>query len=342
MSTLITGADGYLGRRLAAALADRGEELVLTVRVADPPDLAATVVRADLRDPAAFDSVDTRRITRIVHTAAITRFDVTAEDARQVNLAGTRRVRDLAARCPNLHRLVVCSTLYTAGRQTGEIAERRHPDHGFVNHYEWSKWAAEEEVLASPGPDAVVLRLPTVIAADETGRVGRHNAFHHTLRLYFHGLLSLLPGDPATQLPVATADWVTGAMIALLDVAPGIYQVSAGAVSLAEAIDTAFAVFERDAGFRRRMLSRPVGCDLDSFRELASAARGLRGGPIEAALRTVAPFAEQLYHPKTFRTDRLAAAWPERGRPDPRALVEATVTDLVGSGWGRRREEIPR
>lgn len=322
MSTLITGADGYLGRRLAAALADRGEELVLTVRTAG-------AVRADLRDPAAFDAVDPDRITRIVHTAAITRFDVTAEDARQVNVDGTRRVLELAARCPNLRRLVFLSTLYTAGRQTGEIAERRHPDHGFVNHYEWSKWAAEEQVLAAP--KTVVLRLPTVIAADDTGRVEAHNAFHHTLRLYFHGLLSLLPGDPATQLPVATADWVTEATVALLDAAPGIYQVSPGAVSLAAAIDTAFTVFERDAGFRRRMLSRPVACDLDSFRELAAAARGLRGGPIEAALRTVAPFAEQLYHPKTFRTDRLAAAWPERGEPDPHALVEATVTDLIGN-----------
>jgi nucleoside-diphosphate-sugar epimerase len=326
MTTLITGANGYLGARLATTLADRGEELMLTVRA------AGTVVQADLRDPAAFDQVDPRRITRIVHTAAITRFDVTAEDARQVNVAGTARVRDFAARCPNLRRLVVLSTLYSAGRQTGEIAERRHPDHGFVNHYEWSKWAAEEEALAAP--QTLVLRLPTVIADDRTGRVGRHNAFHHTLRLYFHGLLSLLPGDPSTQLPVATADWVTEAVVALLDAAPGIYQLNAGAVSLADAVDLAFAVFEDNPAFRRRMLARPVGCDLDSFRELASAARGLRGGPIEAALRTVAPFAEQLYHPKTFRTDRLDAAWPpERrpGTPDPRALVEATVTDLIGS-----------
>jgi nucleoside-diphosphate-sugar epimerase len=318
MSTLITGADGYLGRRIAAALADRGEELVLTTRAV-----------ADLRDPGAFDRIDPRRITTIVHSAAITRFDVSADDARQVNVAGTARVRDFAARCPDLRRLVMLSTLYTAGRQTGEIAERRHPDHGFVNHYEWSKWAAEEEVLAAP--ETVVLRLPTVIAADDSGRVECRNAFHHTLRLYFHGLLSLLPGDPATQLPVATADWVTDAVAALLDAAPGIYQLNAGAVSLADAIDLAFAVFERDAGFRRRMLSRPVGCDLDSFRELVSATRGLRGGPIEAALRTVAPFAEQLYHPKTFRTDRLDAAWPDRPSSDPRALVEATVTDLIGS-----------
>jgi hypothetical protein len=77
------------------------------------------------------------------------------------------------------------------------------------------------------------------------------------------------------------------------------------------------------------MLPRPVPCDLDSFHDLVAAARGLRGGPLHAALAAVAPFAEQLYLPKVFHTDRLRAAWPGYRAPDPMALVESVCANLT-------------
>ena len=36
MTTLITGADGYLGSRVGAALRAAGDKLILAVRAADP------------------------------------------------------------------------------------------------------------------------------------------------------------------------------------------------------------------------------------------------------------------------------------------------------------------
>jgi nucleoside-diphosphate-sugar epimerase len=331
MTTLITGAGGYLGRRIAAALPD--DELILAVRApgaAEPTGRRCTVV-ADLRDPAALAALDTRRITRIVHAAAVTRFDVDRDAARRVNVDGTRLVRDLARRCDRLERLVVLSTLYTAGRRRGDVPEVRHDGRaGFVNHYEWSKWAAEQLV-----PSATVVRLPTVIADDGSGTVGQYNAFHHTLRLYYYGLLTLLPGDPATPLSLATAEFTVDAVIALLTAAPGIYQVCPGPVPLGTVVDTAFTAFEADPAFRRRMLPRPIHCDLASLRDLAGAAQGLRGGPIHEALASVTPFAEQLYLPKTFRTDRLRAAWPGYRERDPVSLVESVCSHLVATRWGR-------
>jgi nucleoside-diphosphate-sugar epimerase len=338
MTTLVTGADGYLGRRIAAALSN--EDLVLTVRCADAAELArkrerlgaggrVTVVPADLRHRDALAEVDPRRVNRIVHAAAVTRFDVDRDTARQVNVAGTARVRELAERCGRLDRLVLLSTLYTAGRRQGEVRETRHTDAGFVNHYEWSKWAAEEQVLDRPDLPVTVVRLPTVVADDDRGAIGQYNAFHHTLRLYHAGLLTLLPGEPATPLSLATADFVVGAVTALLGAEPGVYHACADPVPLGTTVDTAFTVFARDAGFRRRMLPRPVPCDLDSFHDLVAAARGLRGGPLHTALSAVAPFAEQLYLPKVFRTDRLRAAWPGYRAPDPVALVESVCANLT-------------
>jgi nucleoside-diphosphate-sugar epimerase len=324
MTTLITGADGYLGSRIAAALPD--DELVLAVRRERGGFDRGTVVPVDLREQNPFAGVDPRRITRIVHAAAVTRFDVDRNTANQVNVAGTGKVRQFAERCDRLERLVLLSTLYSAGRRRGDVDEVRHDDAGFVNHYEWSKWAAEETLVGFP---ATVVRLPTVIADDSSGAIGQYNAFHHTLRLYYYGLLTLLPGDPATPLSFATAAFTVGAVTALLDAEPGIYHACPGPISLGATVDTAFTVFERDARFRRRMLPRPITCDRDSFRDLVSAARGLRGGPIEAAMGSVAPFAEQLYLPKSFRTDRLRAAWPGYRATDPVALVESVCANLI-------------
>ena len=346
MTTLITGADGYLGRRIAAALP--GEELILAVRCADATELARKRARlgadgrrvamapVDLRDPDPLAKVDPRRITRIIHAAAVTRFDVDRDTARRVNVTGTARIREFAERCGRLGRLVLLSTLYTAGRRRGEVYEVRHDDAGFVNHYEWSKWAAEECVLDSAGLPVTVVRLPTVISEDDHGAIGQYNAFHHTLRLYYYGLLTLLPGEPATPLTLATADFTVGAVTALLDAEPGIYHAGPDPVPLGTTVDTAFAVFARDAGFRRRMLPRPIPCDRDSFHDMVAAARRMRGGPLQAALASVAPFAEQLYLPKVFRSDRLRAAWPGYRAPDPVDLVESVCTNLIA-----RRTHVP-
>lgn len=352
MTTLITGADGYLGRRIAAALP--GEDLILAVRCANAAELArkqarlanadpsgsadgrTVVVPVDLRDHDPLAEVDPGRITRIIHAAAIIRFDVDRDTARQVNVAGTAQVREFAERCGRLERLVHLSTLYTAGRRRGDVHEVRHEDVGFVNHYEWSKWAAEESVLESPGLPVTVVRLPTVISDDDLGAVGQYNVFHHTLRLYYGGLLTLLPGDPATPLSLATADFTVGAVMALLDAEPGIYQACPGTVPLGTAVETAFAVFARDASFRRRMLPHPIPCDRNSFHDLVAAARGLREGPLQAALASVAPFAEQLYLPKVFHTDRLRAAWSGYRPPDPVTLVESVCTNLIA-----RRFHVP-
>ena len=337
MATLITGADGYLGRRIATAL--RGEDLILAVRCADAAELARkratltgvarAVVAVDLRDPDPLAELDPRRVTRVVHAAAVTRFDVDRDTAHRVNAEGTARVREFAERCGRLERFVQLSTLYTAGRRRGEVPEVRHRDVGFVNHYEWSKWTAEECLLDRPGLPVTLVRLPTVIAEDEGGGIGAHNAFHHTLRLYYHGLLTLLPGEPATPLSLATAEFTVGAVMALLDAEPGIYHACPGPVPLGTAIDAAFTVFEGDAAFRRRMLPRPVPCDRDSFHDMTTAARGLRHGLLRAALASVAPFADQLYLPKVFRTDRLRAAWPGYPATDPVALVEAVCRHLT-------------
>ncbi|HEX2313484.1 MAG TPA: SDR family oxidoreductase [Thermomonospora sp.] len=364
-TTLITGADGYLGRRIAGALLTGSDDaLLLAVRAADDAELAAkrdrlatalgpaahgrtTVVPADVRRDDAFAALDPASVTRIVHAAAVTRFNVDRDTAHGVNVGGTVRVADFARRCPDLRRFALLSTLYAAGRRSGTVKEERHDHVGFVNHYEWSKWAAEEHVLDTcEDLPLSVLRLPTVIADDDHGHVTQYNAYHNTLKLYYYGLLSLVPGDLETPLAFATAEFTAAAVARLLDPAApdGIYHVChdpEGNATLGTLIDTIFEVYERDARFRRRRVLRPVPCTRESFDDLVEVAEHLRGGPIHASLGSVSPFAHQLYLPKEFRNDALRAVWREYAAPDPVALIHATCEHLVASRWGRGEGDRP-
>lgn len=361
-TTLITGADGYMGRLIAARLiADSDDRLVLAVRAGDGDELAAkretlgkfltgtaagriTVVPVDLREVAAFDAVSGQPVTTIVHCAAVTRFNVDEGTARAVNVAGTARVFEFARRCDQLSRVLMLSTVYSAGRQTGPVAEAAHDDSaGFVNFYEWSKWAAERLALTEYA-DALplsVLRLSTVVADDESGSVTQFNAFHQSMKLFFYGLMSVIPGNEDTPVHVTSGEYCAAAAVRLLDpaVPSGIYHACPGAPpSYGDMMDIVFSVFESDDGFRRRNLVRPLFCDAESFRDLVHLARMTRSGPVLAALETFVPFADQLYLRKDVSSYRLNAVWPGHRAPDQRALIASTCGDLVATRWGRRKE----
>ena len=233
------------------------------------------------------------------------------------------------------------STLYSAGQRSGEVAERQHGDVGFANHYEWSKWAAEQAVLSAADLPVSVLRLPTIIADGDDGQVTQYNAFHNTLKLYFYGLLSLVPGDPSTPVSLATASFTTSAIIRLLDpaVADGIYHVCpdpADTPTLGQLLTTAFA------GFRAGQLLPPTAAPdpgvlrPGELRRPGRAASRFRGGPVQESLASVSSFGTQLYLPKTFRNDALRAAWPGYRAPDPNTLARAVCEQLVTSRWGRQ------
>jgi hypothetical protein len=181
-----------------------------------------------------------------------------------------------------------------------------------------------------------ILRLPTLIADDDTGRsIGQYNAFHNTLKLYYFGLLSLVPGDLGTPVTLASAQYTVRAMLEARDPITHAGPAPADTITLGELIDIAFNVFEKDEAFRRRMLLRPLACDLASFRDLVKVADGFKGGPIHQALRSVAPFAEQLYLPKLFRA-------PHARPINIRRLVENVCATLVETRFGRNGRVPPR
>src|SRR4051794_15935197 len=106
MSVLLTGATGFLGMEVLARLVERGDDVVVLVRGRDPqarlddvlrtlygdaPPPAAQQVRAiagDLSEPGLTVPCD---VTEIVHCAASISFALPLDEARRINVDGTRR-----------------------------------------------------------------------------------------------------------------------------------------------------------------------------------------------------------------------------------------------------------
>ena len=348
-AVVVTGADGYIGSRVAGALLERGQTVVAIVR--DPaarPDVTsalraggATIVQADLTDPGALHGLDPRSVRRVVHAAAVTRFNVDRETAQAVNVDGTRAVLEWAARCDDLDAISVVSTVYASGLRAGRVAEAPlAAPAGFANEYEWSKHEAERIALAEFDHLPVqVVRLATVIADDESGAVTQRNAFHNTLRLLYYGLLSLVPGDPDTPLHLVSGRYATAAIVALLDASiPGrVANVAAPALRLADVLDAAWARFEAEPDFRRRRVLRPLFADEDSFAVLARETESFGSSVVAQAMATMAPFARQLYVAKDVDVAiaRGALASHAIEADDIERIVTATIDQLVTTRWGR-------
>ena len=354
---LVTGGAGHIGCLVAERYL-RHSDLDVLVHVRSGPNGPTSTagldrvhrVAGDLADDDPFGALERRwrdRVTHIIHAAAVTRFDVSQDVAERVNVGGTEKVLALARRCPRLQSVGLVSTVYSAGLRTGVVAEEAHDgEAGFANWYEWSKWRAEG-LFVEGGDDLPwrILRLATVVADDDSGRVTRHNAFHETLKLCFHGLLSLLPGHRDTPLYLVTGDLAARAMADLMDPSRpgGVYHVSparAESLTLGQVLDAVFDQFEQVEEFRRKRILRPLLADEESFDVLVEGVSGFGGTMVSEAIKAVAPFARQLYAAKDVDNTRLRAALGEVRFPNPAQVVRRTCARLVETGWGRRSDAV--
>lgn len=357
---LVTGATGYLGKRAIRALLERDDSEVLALVRASSDDALEgrrralaeelrasngrlSVMAVDLEDPSSFEKVDVSRVTHILHAAAITRFNVDAQLATRVNLEGSRAVFELGRRCPRLRSFGHVSSLYACGLVQGRIEERpflARP--AFANEYERSKHEAERLLLDEHGDlPWRILRVATVIADDERGAVGQHNAFHNTLRLLFYGLLSLAPGDPAVPLYLVTGDFAARALVELTlqGERGGVYHVAPSreeSPTLGSLLQLAWERFQQEEDFRARNVLQPLFCDEESFRLLSREADAFGSGVLAQGLASVRSFAAQLFLEKDARNDRLQGALSSYRVPDPATLLERTCAHLVKTRWGRR------
>jgi long-chain acyl-CoA synthetase len=178
------------------------------------------------------------RTTRIVHCAAAARFDLDLEDARRINVGGTGNMLELARRCGSLEKFDYIGTAYVCGKREGIILEDElDTGQEHRNTYERSKMEAEKMVRRSFGELPLTVMRPSIVICDsKTGRASDFNGFYRALRLYWHGLARMMPGDPSCAMDLVPVDYVTDAIFALSQngSSPGnCYHLTAGAGSAA-------------------------------------------------------------------------------------------------------------
>jgi dihydroflavonol-4-reductase len=172
MTTLLTGATGFVGSAVARTLLARGHALRLLVRPGSDRSnlqgLQVDLAEGDLTDEASLvRAVQGCRF--VVHVAADYRLWVPDPAAMmRANVAGTRALL-LAARAAGVERVVYCSSVAALGLMSdGSAADETTPVHEdkIIGVYKHSKYRAEQEVLAlvrDHGVPAVIVNPSTPV-----------------------------------------------------------------------------------------------------------------------------------------------------------------------------------
>lgn len=280
MSTLVTGATGFLGATLVADLLERGDtDVVALVRAADDAAAEARMAAALATIHGDGQPVPGRRRLRavageltapglglarrtalalreevdvVVHSAASISFDLPLAEARAINVGGTCEVLGFCERAARGPRLVHVSTAFVAGRLRGVAPETGppSPDVDFRNTYERTKAEAERLVLAS-GVPAAIARPSIVVGESGSGWTSAFNVLYWPLRAFGRGLLDVLPADPDGLVDAIGVDAVAAGLLALHDDpgATGVHTFAAGpaAVTVGELARATSALTGRPA-----------------------------------------------------------------------------------------------
>jgi thioester reductase-like protein len=337
----MTGGTGFLGMELIARMLDEGDgpDIYVAVRAEDPlaaqTRLAETVGRlwetppesirrlravcADLTMPGLGLSAATHaelvaNVDHVIHCAASIAFTLPLGEAREINVAGTQRVLDVAAAMPRLERFVHVSTAYVSGRTPDVFDEYQARGRDFRNTYEQTKMEAEAIVRESGLPAAIV-RPSIVVGEADSGWTAAFNVLYWPLQAFSRGLMPVVPADPEGIVDMVPVDYVAEVIehAAYATTATGCFHAVAG--------DRAILVRELiDAVCNELSLDRPELAPIDSL-------------PDDHPAAIFAPYFDVNTR---FDDERARGLLVDRCAPEPLSYVPQLLHYAQAARWGKK------
>jgi thioester reductase-like protein len=280
-AVLLTGATGFVGMELLARYLERTDRPMLTIVRAGSEEAArdridavlanlfgeragrysdrVTAFAGDLTAPGlgldrgSWDLLAAES-TMIVHCAASVSFGLSLEQARAINLEGTRRMLELAGHARErgtLERYAQVSTAFVAGTHAGRFQEcDLDVGQSFHNSYEQSKFESEQLVRSHPELPFTVLRPSIVVGDRNSGWTAAFNVLYWPLRALARGMFPAVPAIPSSPVDVVSIDYVADGILELCESSGGIaqtYHLTAGnrASTIAEIADLASGYFQQ-------------------------------------------------------------------------------------------------
>jgi long-chain acyl-CoA synthetase len=272
----LTGATGFLGMEVLARLLEKGDRDVLALVRATDSDAAqerlegvmaklwrdptpylgrARAVAGDVTSPGLGMDADERAAAAeeagaVMHCAASISFDLPLEEARQINVEGTREMIAFA-REASAERFIHVSTAYVAGITRGTFGEHQLDEgQSFRNTYEQTKWEAEHVVNEAEDLSPVIARPSIVMGESTSGWTPAFNVLYWPIRAFSRGLFEKVPARPEAKVDVVPVDYVADALVALLEdpSAKGVFNLVSGddACTVDELVGMTASAFGRE------------------------------------------------------------------------------------------------